>query len=177
MINFNPQGPRGPRPPLLGQSIRLEHFNPQGPRGPRRDDRLCIKSPLYFNPQGPRGPRLISVNIDYDMIAFQSTRPSRASTSMGRRYASLNFISIHKALAGLDKCSNLSKVRIVISIHKALAGLDPSDFFLWVNFRIFQSTRPSRASTVPFWNPCPDVLYFNPQGPRGPRRCFVSCTV
>ena len=34
----------------------------------------------------------------------------------------------------------------------------------------FQSTRPSRASTVLSAHNCLFLLYFNPQGPRGPRR-------
>ena len=35
-----------------------------------------------------------------------------------------------------------------ISIHKALAGLDKSNGILDVVLTVFQSTRPSRASTV-----------------------------
>ena len=80
-----------------------------------------------FNPQGPRGPRHhgpVLVN-----------RHSR--------------ISIHKALAGLDlrKCLN-GQLDIRISIHKALAGLDTTFIFSFLRFSRFQSTRPSRASTL-----------------------------
>ena len=56
-------------------------------------------------------------------------------------------ISIHKALAGLDVGLFLDVVNQLISIHKALAGLDD-----WRN-----GMKQQR-------------LYFNPQGPRGPRR-------
>ena len=100
-----------------------------------------------------------------------------------------------------------------ISIHKALAGLDAVQVTAWDNKLIFQSTRPSRASTIvhqrricyfafqstrpsrastglspllcltyPFQSTRPSRastselpvylragLYFNPQGPRGPR--------
>ena len=56
-----------------------------------------------FNPQGPRGPRLHFSSV----ISFR------------------DYISIHKALAGLDLHSLLeSLVPCLISIHKALAGLD-----------------------------------------------------
>ncbi len=37
VINFNPQGPRGPRPlGVTASCIFPDDFNPQGPRGPRR---------------------------------------------------------------------------------------------------------------------------------------------
>ena len=35
-------------------------------------------------------------------------------------------ISIHKALAGLDDIADALALALYISIHKALAGLDPS---------------------------------------------------
>ena len=57
-------------------------------------------------------------------------------------------ISIHKALAGLDDGTNVTTQQVtLISIHKALAGLDMG----------------GRAGGLP-------ADYFNPQGPRGPRR-------
>ena len=108
---------------------------------------------LYFNPQGPRGPRhqYLSPLIDKFMI------------------------SIHKALAGLDGYPYQLTHFLVISIHKALAGLDSETLLenasLYyfnpqgprgprllslksVYFTVlFQSTRPSRASTlVPYDN-------------------------
>ena len=78
-------------------------FNPQGPRGPRLFHLEGLMFPLYFNPQGPRGPRLyagqeqikdMSISIHKALAGldaeefksltstsgFQSTRPSRAST-------------------------------------------------------------------------------------------------
>ena len=55
-------------------------------------------------------------------------------------------ISIHKALAGLDPWALFFDRRLYISIHKALAGLD-------VVMALAMGVR----------------LYFNPQGPRGPR--------
>ena len=80
---------------------------------------------IYFNPQGPRGPRLIALTCAGEITG----------------------ISIHKALAGLDynavhffTCSN-------ISIHKALAGLDMFWHRSEHTILLFQSTRPSRAST------------------------------
>ena len=83
---------------------------------------------------------------------FQSTRPSRASTSFTRFSIWFISISIHKALAGLDK------------IWKARA----------YTLAIFQSTRPSRASTVVHRNLSGTGYNFNPQGPRGPRHQYLS---
>ena len=57
-----------------------------------------------------------------------------------------------------------------ISIHKALAGLDSVQIVIYATKNIFQSTRPSRASTHPRRVGGVIQLYFNPQGPRGPRR-------
>ena len=60
VINFNPHGPRGPRPlGVTASCIFPDDFNPQGPRGPR-PPLLIISVPTvrHFNPQGPRGPRL-----------------------------------------------------------------------------------------------------------------------
>ena len=125
---------------------------------------------------------------------FQSTRPSRASTQVYANSGAGTYISIHKALAGLDRrmlaaleehmdisihkalagldttivgqgailtaisihkaLAGLDYVRNVfgnsngISIHKALAGLDQlSGVHTW-KYAKFQSTRPSRASTL-----------------------------
>ena len=66
---------------------------------------------------------------------------AKTGTGLGRR------ISIHKALAGLDLQSSICLLQTFISIHKALAGLDfypPPMYYI--------------------------ILHFNPQGPRGPRR-------
>ena len=59
-INFNPQGPRGPRRYFDIEDWFAHDFNPQGPRGPRQQNYptipphppnfLCImSSPPYFN--------------------------------------------------------------------------------------------------------------------------------
>ena len=101
-----------------------------------------------FNPQGPRGPRPNEGFVTDARQIFQSTRPSRASTL--HRQLSHNFfkISIHKALAGLDPWDSSGWMIFQISIHKALAGLDAlADNKAYVESQ-FQSTRPSRASTV-----------------------------
>ena len=145
-----------------------------------------------FNPQGPRGPRRINEVGELTAFTFQSTRPSRASTRdcmAGRRAMG---ISIHKALAGLDACAALGALPPRISIHKALAGLDFFHASPFVNinyfnpqgprgprrgelkclfqFLRFQSTRPSRASTLDGLTGQLASSDFNPQGPRGPRR-------
>ena len=59
-----------------------EDFNPQGPRGPRRlSNKWSEESRTNFNPQGPRGPRRSPYFINHSSKSFQSTRPSRASTT------------------------------------------------------------------------------------------------
>ena len=102
---------------------------------------------IYFNPQGPHGPRPGGLYRMYRKCAFQSTRPSRASTKkFAEDFKNWN-ISIHKALTGLDSRSRGSGRRSQyfnpqgphgprlpngvcygsgqgISIHKALTGLD-----------------------------------------------------
>ena len=89
---------------LKRQQLMQLNFNPQGPRGPRRFWTAVSSGPHDFNPQGPRGPRprWIYVSMCYQCISihkalagldqfpfpvysviiqFQSTRPSRASTT------------------------------------------------------------------------------------------------
>ena len=101
----------------------------------------------YFNPQGPRGPRRIPNILEPVIRKFQSTRPSRASTDLAGYVPAFGWISIHKALAGLDEDVPALKPQAPdfnpqgprgprqvktfgedglerISIHKALAGLD-----------------------------------------------------
>ena len=56
----------------------------------------------HFNPQGPHGPRR---TVPYRLSGaetFQSTRPSRASTQELHQQGTVQHISIHKALTGLD---------------------------------------------------------------------------
>ena len=102
------------------------YFNPQGPHGPRR----CAGAP-------PATPSSISIHkaltgLDLPLFSlfliptiFQSTRPSRASTSTLTTWREVVEISIHKALTGLD--------------------MEPKDTITTIE--AFQSTRPSRAST------------------------------
>ena len=127
-----------------------------------------------FNPQGPRGPRHRWGCLPRRNTPFQSTRPSRASTPFLGRQGGLNiFQSTRPSRASTYVCG----------IHRPEA------------YR-FQSTRPSRASTrgsiwkchlrcisihkalagldCPTPRALPHLWNFNPQGPRGPRRSFVS---
>ena len=122
-----------------------------------------------FNPQGPRGPRLVAHEV----------------------FAIIFDISIHKALAGLDMgCPPCIKTVRYFNPqgprgprpyhHTCAAGpghfnpqgpRGPRRLKLLEDeeCRKFQSTRPSRASTlIPqcFRKPSAN---FNPQGPRGPR--------
>ena len=123
----------------------------------------------YFNPQGPRGPRPGHYGPHDRDGRFQSTRPSRASTKYCP-YAFTSFkISIHKALAGLDL--------IILGGRRGIGHFNPqgprgprlSQTMVVCIRHLFQSTRPSRASTQQ--RNCLTSLFFdfNPQGPRGPR--------
>ena len=105
-LYFNPQGPHGPRPWYSPTQTFCWIF--QSTRPSRASTRhvyvrlcgnvisihkaltgldcfACLFSLLFchFNPQGPHGPRLISPPIIIEIPAFQSTRPSRASTVCG----------------------------------------------------------------------------------------------
>ncbi len=192
IIDFNPQGPRGPR---RGTSVILwyhRNFNPQGPRGPRPSIIHLPPSDFYFNPQGPRGPRLLPAANVLHHITFQSTRPSRASTF--KKYSDPNDsdISIHKALAGLDIIFSMYSLFCCYFNPQGPRGPRPGGETTVSKYSQFQSTRPSRASTfLVSLSSCFGVISihkalagldihtrpahsitcnFNPQGPRGPRR-------
>ena len=152
---------------------------------------------------------------DSSLLAFQSTRPSRASTIVRRPYLAIlfRFQSTRPSRASTWCVSSWVRVPLFqstrpsrastlclgmmtdirpISIHKALAGLDLRVLPPWRSGVLFQSTRPSRASTmwitsflVKYFISIHKALagldrsrtyrhrsnrYFNPQGPRGPRR-------
>ena len=103
-----------------------KNFNPQGPRGPRRRCSSRESCGGYFNPQGPRGPRLVFGPVVMPTLLFQSTRPSRASTSR------------NGILASLRPYFNPQGPR----------GPRPKEVLANVKASLFQSTRPSRASTL-----------------------------
>ena len=149
MLYFNPQGTRGPRPYWRLTANHIQIF--QSTR-PSRASTLgwfpFLVQILYFNPQGPRGPRRNC--FSHSPYWFM--------------------ISIHKALAGLDGTWTGIRCGKRISIHKSLAGLDvkqvircqvctdfnpqgprgprPGPLPAIYAVEIFQSTRPSRASTT-----------------------------
>ena len=145
------------------------YFNPQGSREPRRYT-VCIHKAEYLF-QSTRLSRASTQIADLlgDKYAFQSTRLSRASTGDAPARVSSISISIHKALASLDRTAWCHTTRrqdfnpqgsreprqelcrmfgqiLEISIHKALASLDPERF----------------GAMEPLNN-------FNPQGSREPR--------
>ncbi len=101
-----------------------------------------------FNPQGPRGPRHAGRTKKAQTVAFQSTRPSRASTYPSRRTTPAYPYFNPQGPRGPRRRWIARKMRRVpISIHKALAGLDPYRLMIFWQKLQFQSTRPSRAST------------------------------
>ena len=172
------------------------------------------KQRFHFNPRSPRGERRGNLTIFIIRIIFQSTFPSRGTTiglppptyhvddfnprsPRGERLViSVDFgapesISIHVPLAGNDAKSRFRRDNLIISIHVPLAGND-IEFEVQVHSGIiFQSTFPSRGTTlrhgvtglgsrisihVPLAGN--DMLaycrfaaskYFNPRSPRGER--------
>ena len=127
---------------------------------------------IYFNPQGPRGPRLIGVVCIYPDSLFQSTRPSRASTTSYR-------LLLMRCLFQSTRPSRASTCALNrdLLLESEFQSTRPSRASTYDCGRKpapqkFQSTRPSRAST-PF---CRRSGYssknFNPQGPRGPRHSY-----
>ena len=195
-VSFGLQGSREPRQICqcmtfyinLFQSTRLSrastsfglmqirthgNFNPQGSREPRRLDWTWNLSTQWFqSTRLSRASTFCPLFCKVPSIPFQSTRLSRASTPITLLPSqSLFEISIHKALASLDKIGAASPIgTFPISIHKALASLDLSQPGVAAQVEKFQSTRLSRAST--WWvllHMLQRLWYFNPQGSREPR--------
>ena len=147
---------------------------------------------IYFNPQGSREPRPATKLPDITVFRFQSTRLSRASTLSGQVKTNNPYISIHKALASLDKeeikdirrriqfqstrlsrasTGKASSVSAVdeISIHKALASLDdgavskaPDDMFISIHKALASLDKGNPEYAL-------RQKDFNPQGSREPR--------
>ena len=79
----------------------------------------------YFNPQGPRGPRRYKSGLKDTLQQISIHKALAGLDSVGDYVIrGVNGISIHKALAGLDQKNKLNGPNKSISIHKALAGLD-----------------------------------------------------
>ena len=134
--------------------------------------------------------------LPFPITTFQSTRPSRASTNTTRCITMTDtFQSTRPSRASTNISANLAK-RANISIHKALTGLDLKiltaiinrynfnpqgphgprlNFTLSRQLKVeFQSTRPSRASTITIYEFIKLFENFNPQGPHGPRPIISS---
>ena len=123
-----------------------------------------------FNPQGSREPRPGSNNIPLHSWGFQSTRLSRASTrNLRHRNLRQQFQSTRLSRASTPSYCSIDSL-YAISIHKALASLDRVRSGWLFGLTIFQSTRLSRASTATDRSYDALVKYFNPQGSREPRR-------
>ena len=150
-LNFNPQGPRGPRlGAAAGTAGWCRNFNPQGPRGPRpvqSDMRIpggtiSIHKALAGLDDSPAPPAAA-------ISPFQSTRPSRASTC--RQI----FIRISKLLFQSTRPSRASTQDVSAYVYD-FADFNP------------QGPRGPRRQYRRF--ALHRACYFNPQGPRGPRR-------
>ncbi len=145
------------------------YFNPQGPHGPRQTTFFTPEGAALFQSTRPsRASTMVSIPLFLSM-AFQSTRPSRASTAFFCRMESTwEFQSTRPSRASTISPQDFPE-SIHISIHKALTGLDilvadPFRHMCYFNPQgphgprlngsifsfqtwVFQSTRPSRAST------------------------------
>ncbi len=149
--------------------------------------------PAHFNPQGPHGPRPLDLFLSVARVIFQSTRPSRASTIGGFYHERIagKFQSTRPSRAStIRDCLN-NPAEIFQSTRPSRASTwigfcaengfqtfqstRPSRASTHLTFSnncsfLFQSTRPSRASTLPECRLTPAQIYFNPQGPHGPRQ-------
>jgi len=102
----------------------------------------------HFNPQGPRGPRLSFSIFFLDSSGFQSTRPSRASTDNAMRLAGESSYFNPQGPRGPRRTMRYWKK----SIHSYFNPQGPRGPRRWEKMhmlppKLFQSTRPSRAST------------------------------
>ncbi|CUO85833.1 Uncharacterised protein [Enterocloster clostridioformis] len=77
-----------------------------------------------FNPQGPRGPRRKGEIVGLGEYIISIHKALAGLDKEGTQIGGSLVISIHKALAGLDYCELEEYSFEAISIHKALAGLD-----------------------------------------------------
>ena len=125
------------------------YFNPQAPCGARRVDSHNQKRTDVFQSTGPlRGPTRLP-HIWTNIRLFQSTGPLRGPTTERLLEHEINFISIHRPLAGPDRMTDVNTRRqlsfqstgplrgptasaqffdasVDISIHRPLAGPDVS---------------------------------------------------
>ena len=149
------------------------YFNPQGPRGPRLIGVVCIYPDSLFQSTRPSRASTTSYRLLLMRCLFQSTRPSRASTCALNRDLLLEseFQSTRPSRASTYDCGRKPAPQKFQSTRPSRASTFRFHVFLQITI-LFQSTRPSRAST-PF---CRRSGYssknFNPQGPRGPRHSY-----
>ena len=148
IIHFNPQGPHGPRQCCVALYSMRKIF--QSTR-PSRASTLPAAGQhgliWYFNPQGPHGPRPPVLSPSPIFSLFQSTRPSRASTFDQYFLLVRKVISIHKALTGLDAYPAHHVARQNHFNPQGPHGPRQVCRQTCICITIFQSTRPSRAST------------------------------
>ena len=170
MENFNPQGPRRPRPCRINTGCSLRHFNPQGPRRPRPLQPKAFYTLNYFNPQGPRRPRPAQDARAIEDVTFQSPGPSQAPTFI---QSILHIHQNHFNPQGPRRPRRREDsilLVIDISIPRALAGPDNRGGSVQTAAKRFQSPGPSQAPTPYLFFILFPSKYFNPQGPRRPRR-------
>ena len=137
-----------------------------------RDKNIPIASSVEtgFNPRAPRGARPSELGRFCEFGSFQSTRPARGATQLGRFRTRHGDVSIHAPRAGRDAPRKRACPNRSVSIHAPRAGRDerPAGRQLYSNGfnpraprgarqgepdgtcdgSLFQSTRPARGATT-----------------------------
>ena len=88
----------------------------------------------------------------YCITGFQSTRPIRGATKQAVCVGRVCQISIHAPHTGRDHAVGFAGGLVFISIHAPHTGRDVFASFSNTIFPPFQSTRPIRGATKPFYN-------------------------
>ena len=127
-------------------TTETSYFNPQGPHGPRRRPAWNPDTEQAFQSTRPSRASTEDGSLYNVGTSFQSTRPSRASTFGSNTYPLKQSFQSTRPSRASTAVARPGPDRDCISIHKALTGLD------------------SHPHTIAH-----SGYHFNPQGPHGPR--------
>ena len=107
-----------------------------------------LEHQTHFNPQGPRGPRLLCLVLVSISHAFQSTRPSRASTFLRSHFSLVAFHFNPQGPRG-PRRPGIEFLTLLVNFNpQGPRGPRRQNNNKQCSRKIFQSTRPSRASTI-----------------------------
>ena len=125
------------------------HFNPRAPCGARPQPLPPPRGALrHFNPRAPCGARPVVGVLMLSFVIFQSTRPLRGATILGRVFPVFQLISIHAPLAGRDCACYRGGVVVCHFNPRAPCGARPEPTGTPIFNTRFQSTRPLRGATI-----------------------------